>query len=373
MIKMNIPFVDLKSQYKAIKVEIDTAIQTVIEETEFIGGRHVKEFEKNFCQVYGVDHCISVANGTDSLYIIMKMLGIGEGDEIITAANSWISSSETITQTGARPVFVDIDPDYYSINEDLLEDAITPKTKAIIVVHLHGQMCEIEKILEICRRHGIYLIEDCAQSHFSEWKGKRAGTFGIAGSFSFYPGKNLGAYGDAGCIITNDQELSIKCRMYARHGALTKHKHEIEGINSRMDGLQASVLNVKLPHIIKWTEARITNAQIYSSLLSGNSNICLPKVRPHSKHTFHLYVIRTKKRDELMEFLKSKGIETAIHYPTALPNLKAYQYLDYSANDFPVASKYQSEILSLPMYPELNPEMIRYVADQINCFYDLHP
>jgi dTDP-4-amino-4,6-dideoxygalactose transaminase len=298
----------------------------------------------------------------------MKMLGIGPGDEVITVANSWISSSETISQTGATPVFVDIDPDYYSMNEQLLEKAVSPRTRAIIPVHLHGQTCDMDAIMAIANKHNLFVIEDCAQSHFSEFKGRRAGTMGIAASFSFYPGKNLGAYGDAGCVLTNDDELALKVRMYARHGALKKHQHQMEGINSRMDGLQAAILGAKLPYILEWTSQRIKNAELYNKFLSETEGIELPKVRPDSKHSFHLYVIRTEKRNELAEFLKSNGIETAVHYPVALPNMKAYEYLGYSASDFPVASKYQDRILSLPMYPELTEEQISYVADKIKDF-----
>ena len=366
---MKIPFVDLKAQYLGMKDQIDHAIFSVVNETAFIGGKYVKEFENAFANLYGVDHCIAVGNGTDSLYILMKMLGIGKGDEVITVANSWISSSETISQTGARPVFVDIDEVFYSINEKLLTDAITPSTKAIILVHLQGQVCELDVVKEICDRHGIFLIEDCAQSHFSEYKGTRVGTIGIAGSFSFYPGKNLGAYGDAGCIVTNNKELADKCRMYANHGALKKHHHIVEGINSRMDGLQAAILSAKLPHILNWTEKRIANAAKYDEQLSEIDEIVLPKVRPGTKHTFHLYVIRAKRRDELMDFLKAAGVETFIHYPTALPNLPAYAYLGKQNGHFPVASGYQSQILSLPMYPELTDEQITYIAQKIKEFY----
>ncbi|MFM1913803.1 MAG: hypothetical protein RIR51_1655, partial [Bacteroidota bacterium] len=262
-----IPFVDLKSQYLSIKEEVDSAIANVIENTTFIGGKNVNMFEEDFAKLYGVKHCISTANGTDSLFIIMKMLGIGDGDEVITVVNSWISSSETISQTGARPIFVDINPDYYSIDENKIEEVISSKTKAIIPVHLHGQICNMEIIMKIANKYGIPVIEDCAQSHFSELNGNKAGMYGIAGSFSFYPGKNLGAYGDAGCIITNDDNLAEKFRMYARHGALKKHDHQIEGINSRMDGIQAAILNAKLPYILTWTENRIRNASLYDKYL----------------------------------------------------------------------------------------------------------
>ncbi len=366
---MKIPFVDLKAQYLSIQSEIDTAIAQVINETAFIGGKYVENFERNFAAIYGVKHCISVANGTDSLYILLKMLGVGPGDEVITVANSWISSSETISQTGATPIFIDIDPDYYAINEQLIEKAITARTRAIVPVHLHGQACNIEAIVEIAKRHHLYVIEDCAQSHFSEFKGRRAGTIGDAGSFSFYPGKNLGAYGDAGCIITNNDELALKVKMYARHGALKKHQHQIEGINSRMDGLQAAILDAKLPHILKWTDLRIKNAGLYDKHLAGIEDIILPKVRPDTKHTFHLYVIRTGRRNQLAEFLKENGIETAVHYPVALPNMKAYEYLGHSPADFPIASQFQDEILSLPLFPELTEQQIIYVAGKIREFF----
>ncbi|MBZ0098052.1 MAG: DegT/DnrJ/EryC1/StrS family aminotransferase [Taibaiella sp.] len=366
---MQIPFVDLKAQYQDIKIDIDKAINDVISKTAFIGGEYVKEFERKFGELYGVKHVISCGNGTDSLYIIMKMLGIGNGDEVITAANSWISSSETISQTGAKPVFTDPDERYLSMGAEAVAKAITSATKAVIVVHLHGQMCDMDGIQQVCAAKGIYVIEDCAQSHFSEYNGRRAGTMGIAGSFSFYPGKNLGAYGDAGCIVTNDDALAEKCRMYANHGALKKHHHEMEGINSRMDGLQAAILSAKLPHILKWTKQRIANAALYNKYLNNIAEIILPAVRSGSSHTFHLYMIRAQRRDELQAHLKQHGIETAIHYPTALPNLPAYKYLGLSDADFPFATQLQNEILSLPMYPELTEDSIQYIAGCIRSFY----
>lgn len=366
---MNVPFVDLYAQYRSIQPAIDAAIATTIRQTAFIGGAPVKEFEAAFARSYGVNQVVSCANGTDSLYIIMKMLGIGAGDEVITVANSWISSSETITQTGARPVFVDIDPVYYSMDENKLEQAITANTKAVIAVHLQGQVCAIERIAEICRDKDIYLIEDCAQSHFSSFNGVNAGLWGVAASFSFYPGKNLGAYGDAGCIITNDEALARKCRMYANHGALVKHQHQIEGINSRLDGLQAAILSAKLPYLQQWTDARNQNAARYHQQLEGLEQVVRPEVRPGTRHSFHLYVVRVQQRTALMAWLKERGIDSVIHYPTPLPLLPCYAYLGHSAADFPVASAYQPQILSLPLYPEMTADMIDYVCDAIRDFY----
>jgi len=364
-----VPFVDLKSQYESIRPEIDQAIAAVIGETAFIGGHYVRQFESEFAALLGTNHVISCANGTDSLYIIMKALGIGPGDEVITVANSWISSSETISQAGSKPVFVDLHPDFFSINEEQIESVIRPNTKAIIAVHLHGQMCDIDRIQDLCKKYDLHLIEDCAQSHLSSLNHIYAGLRGIAASFSFYPGKNLGAYGDAGCIITNNEQLASDCRMFANHGALKKHHHQIEGINSRMDGLQAAILSAKLPYLKGWTEARVRHACVYDRFLQGIDQIKMPIVRPNSVHSFHLYVIRAQDRDGLSSHLRSEGIETAIHYPTALPNLPAYAYLGHTPSDFPEATKAQSEILSLPMYPELTESQIQYVCDQIRAFY----
>ena len=366
---MKIPFVDLKAQYHFIKDEIDIAIQNVINETSFIKGKYVQQFEEEYADAYGVKHCISCANGTDAIYIALKALGVGTGDEVITVANSWISTSETITQTGAKPVFVDIEPEYYTIDVSRIEEKITPKTKAIIPVHLFGQPAEMDTIIDICKRHNLFLVEDCAQAHFAEWKGQKVGTFGIAGTFSFFPGKNLGAYGDAGAIISNDDDVAQKARMFANHGSLIKHKHEFEGINSRMDGIQAAILSVKLPYIHEWNQKRLQNALLYNELLADVGGIEIPKIRPKVKHIFHLYVVRTPKRDKLQKYLKECGISTGIHYPTALPFLKAYNYLKHEPEDYPVAYQYQDEILSLPMFPELSTEQIHFIYEKIKEFF----
>jgi dTDP-4-amino-4,6-dideoxygalactose transaminase len=367
---MHIPFVDLKAQYTSIKSDIDNAINSVVSETAFIGGKYVKEFEKSFAQAYGVKHCISCANGTDSLYIIMKMLGVGSGDEVITVANSWISSAETIGQTGATPVFVDIDQVYFSSMDMAgFEKAITPKTKAVIAVHLHGQALDIQLIADICNQHNIALIEDCAQSHFTQQNGINVGTFGIAGSFSFYPGKNLGAYGDAGCIVTNDDALAEKFRMYANHGALVKHQHQIEGINSRLDGLHAAILTAKLPYLLQWNQARRNVAQQYDTLLANVGDVQVARVRPNTTHTYHLFVILTKERDALKKHLELHGVDTAIHYPTIMPLMPAYAHLNYTASQFPNAVAYQNSCLSLPIFPEMESSQIEYVANTIKQFF----
>ena len=366
---MKVPFVDLKSQYKNIKSEIDSAIYDVIEETAFIGGKYVDLFKLDFQKEYNVKHCIPVANGTDAIYITLKMLGIGKGDEVITSATSWISTSETISQTGAKPVFVDIDTNYYTIDHLKIKEKITKNTKAIIPVHLYGQMADVNYINSICNEYNLFMIEDCAQSHFSELNGKLAGKTGIASTFSFYPGKNLGAYGDAGCIITNNNKLAEKIYMYSNHGALKKHDHKIEGVNSRLDGLQAAILSVKLPYIRKWNESRILIAKKYNQNLNGVGDIELPKIRENSKHTFHLYVIKTSKRDDLKAFLYKKGISTAIHYPVSLPMMPAYNRYSFKKNDYPLSYNHSKKILSLPIYPELSSKKVEYIIKVIKSFY----
>lgn len=366
---MNVPFVDLKAQYQTIKTPIDTAIQEVINQTAFVGGQFPKAFENQFAKAYGVEHCIGVANGTDAIYIALKALGIGPGDEVITVANSWISTSETISQAGAKPVFVDIDT-FSTIDPTKIEEKITAKTKAIIPVHLYGQPADIERIKEICTEHRLFLIEDCAQAHFARFDEQYVGTFGDIATFSFYPGKNLGAYGDAGAIITNNTQLAEKMRMYANHGALKKHHHQIEGINSRLDGIQAAVLLAKLPYIGQWNSRRAEVAKQYNQLLKNIPEIETPFCRSNVQHVYHLYVIRTRHRDALKQFLAEKEIGTAIHYPTALPLLPAYKYLNHSAKDFPLAAQYQNEILSLPLFPEITEQQIHYVAEQIKRFFE---
>jgi dTDP-4-amino-4,6-dideoxygalactose transaminase len=366
---MNIPFVDLNAQYDSIKEDIDASINAVISEKSFIGGKYVGNFEQSFAQMMGVKHCVPVGNGTDALFIAMKMLGIGLGDEVITTALSWISTSESISQTGAKPIFIDINEQYYTIDEEMIEKKITSATKAILPVHIYGQPTNMTVIKNLCDKHGLFLIEDCAQAHFAEWREQKVGTFGNAGTFSFFPSKNLGAYGDAGAIVTNDDDYAIKCRMYANHGALIRHHHKFEGLNSRLDGLQAAILSAKLPHILEWNQKRRDNANIYNQLLDGLSEVSLPIVHPDALHVFHLYVIKVKNREDLGKYLKNKGIATGIHYPTPLPFLEAYDYLEEDEADYPVAVSNQKEILSLPMYPELEFRQIEYICDEIKGFY----
>ena len=365
---MKIDFVDLKRQYNTIKNEIDESISRVINNTNFILGPEVDKFEKSFAKLNKVNHCVSVANGTDSLFIILKCLGIGNGDEVITVCNSWISSSESISLTGAKPVFCDIYEDSLSMNTDTLEGLINSNTKAIMPVHLFGNPCDMSIIKKLATKYDLFIVEDCAQAHLAEYDNNLVGTFGIASSYSFFPGKNLGAYGDAGCILTNDQNFALKCRMFARHGAIKKHDHIIEGVNSRMDNLQASILNVKINYLQEWTEKRRSIASMYDDELN-NLPIGLIKNIPKSISSYHLYVITTDYRDELKDYLQTNGISSAIHYPKIIPLQPAYKKYSYTEEDFPVGYKMQSKILSLPIFPELTENELIYISSKIKDFY----
>jgi dTDP-4-amino-4,6-dideoxygalactose transaminase len=368
---MNIQLVDLKAQYESIKPEIDAAIAQVIAKTAFIGGPFAQEFEKNFAAFCKAKHCIGVGNGTDAIFIALKALGIGQGDEVITVANSFIATSEAITMTGARVVFVDINPRTYNIDVTKIEAKITPRTKAIVPVHLYGQPADMDSILEIARRHNIKIVEDCAQAHGAEYKGRRIGSIGDMACFSFYPGKNLGAYGDAGAMVTSSDDLAVKARMFANHGRIDKYNHEKEGVNSRMDGLQGAILNTKLGHLEDWTEKRRRNAYLYNEHLKGLP-VVLPEEIPDVRAVYHLYVIRVKAelRQGLQDHLKKYGIATGIHYPIALPNLIAYEYLKHTEKDYPEATGASEEIVSLPMYPELMDSQIEYITKEINSFFN---
>ena len=359
----SIPFVDLKAQYDSIKPEIDAAIASVIAETAFIGGPHVAAFEDAFARYCGVSHCVGVANGTDALFVALKALGIGAGDEVITVANSFVATSEAIRMAGAQVVFVDIDPATYNLDVSRLEERITPRTKAIIPVHLYGQPADMAPIAEIARKHGLRIVGDAAQAHGALYRGQPIAQLADITCYSFYPGKNLGAYGDAGALVTNNGDWATAARMFANHGRTKKYDHDLEGVNSRLDGLQAAVLNVKLRHIEEWTERRRQNASRYTEALAGTS-LVTPRELANVRSVYHLYVVRVPggRREALQEYLKARGINTGIHYPIALPYLNAYRHLQHGPDDFPNARRIADEILSLPMFPELSSEQIGYVA-----------
>ena len=364
---MKVPFVDLHAQYLTIKDEIDRAIAEVIAESAYIRGRHVDAFEQAWARTLGVKRCISCANGTDAIYIALRGLGLRPGDEVITSAHSWISTSETITQAGGRVVFCDTDAETFTIDPVDVERKITPSTVGIITVHLYGQPADMGAIMTIAKKRNLWVIEDCAQAHLASYKGQLVGTFGDVATFSFYPGKNLGAYGDAGCVVTNDDRLGDWMVTFARHGG--KGDHIMEGINSRMDGLQAAILNAKLPHLPAWTAARRRVAACYNELLENMGDVITPTVKSDRDHVYHLYVVRTENRDALREHLNQADISTVLNYSKALPFYPAYAYLGHVPQDFPVAYFNQSRILSLPIYPEMPEEAITEVADTIGLFW----
>lgn len=366
---MKIPFVDLREQYNSIRTEIDTAIQEVIESCAFIRGKYVQDFELSFASYCCAKYCIGVANGTDALFIGLRALGVGRGDEVVVPANSFVATSEAVTMTGAKVVFTDCHPDTYNMEPTLIRSKINSKTKAIIPVHLYGQPADLGAICAIAEEHGLKIVQDCAQAHGAQIDGRHLSHYGDLLCFSFFPAKNLGAYGDAGAVVTNDGELAQKIAMYSNHGRVSKYDHEFEGINSRMDGLQAAILSVKLKYLPEWTAGRRRNASLYDGMLADVSGVVRPYRKEGLAHSYHLYVIRATDRDDLRAWLDKHNIASGVHYPIALPNLTAYRYLGHNPEDFPVASSYQSQILSLPMYPEMSPEMIGYVADTVKEFY----
>jgi dTDP-4-amino-4,6-dideoxygalactose transaminase len=361
-----VPFVDLHRQYLSIKDEVDEALRLVIGESAFIRSRFVTEFEAQFAAAVGVRRCVSCANGTDALYVAMRALGLRPGDEVITTAHSWISTSETITQAGGSVVFADTDATTFTIDPRAIESMITDRTVGIIPVHLYGQPADMDPILEIARRRGLWVIEDCAQAHMAEYRGRKVGSMGVMATFSFYPGKNLGAMGDAGCLVTNDDRLADWSELFARHGG--KGEHLIEGINSRLDGIQAAVLSVKLPHLGSWTAARRQVAVRYDHALTGLDWLGTPRVAEGRTHVYHLYVIRARRRDALRQRLSELGISTMLNYPRALPFYPAYARLGHAPPDFPNAYAAQEEILSLPIFPEMTEEETDVVADAIRSF-----
>lgn len=363
-----VPFADLHAQYLTIKPEIDAAIADVIRTSAFIRGAHVHRFEEEFSTAVGAKHCVSCANGTDSLYIAMHALGVRPGDEVLTSAHSWISTSEAVTQSGGTVVFCDTDINTYTIDPCQIEARITPRTVGIIPVHLYGQPADMPAIMSLAKRHNLWVIEDCAQAHLARLDGQLVGSFGDVASYSFYPGKNLGAMGDAGALTTNDQRLADRMAMFARHGGLTKGDHQIEGINSRLDGLQAAVLSVKLTRLANWTIRRRSVAAAYAKLLAGAPGVEPPETAPGREHVFHLYVIRHPQRDALARHLAARGIQTVINYPTALPFLPAYARYQHRPKQFPNAHRSQSRILSLPIFPEITDSQIDAVNQAIRSF-----
>ncbi len=360
-----VPFLDLSAQYVAIREEIRSSLEEVFDSVSFVGGPFVERFEEEFAIFCGCGYAAGTSNGTSALWMTLLCLGIGQGDEVITVPNTFIATAEAITFTGARPVFVDVEERSHTMNPALLEKAITPKTKAIIPVHLFGQPADMDPIMEIARKHGILVVEDACQAHGAQYKGKTAGTIGDAGCFSFYPGKNLGAYGEAGAVVTNDPQLADKIKILRDHGQSRKYYHKVIGWNGRMDGLQGAVLSVKLRYLPAWNEARRKNAEHYSSLLSDLEEIILPSEMDYARHIYHLYVIRTRRRDELKIYPAEKGIECGIHYPVPVHLQEAYRQFGFLKGTFPVAEKCAEEILSLPMYPELTREQIGYVAAEL--------
>lgn len=363
-----VPFVDLYAQYLTIKEDVDAVIADVVKNSLFIRGPYVQRFEEQFSEMFGVKHCVSCANGTDSLYIAMRALDIKPGDEVIAPAHSWISTTETITQAGGKVVFCDTDSETFTIDPAQIESKITSRTVGIIPVHLYGQPADMDPIMNIARKHKLWVLEDCAQAHLARYKGQLVGTFGHAASFSFYPGKNLGAMGDAGAIITNDSELATRMTMFARHGGLTKGDHQIEGINSRLDGLQAAILSVKLPHLPVWTARRQQIAQKYTEMLAPLLAVKPPKIAESREHVWHLFVIRHESRDALARHLNNSNIQTVINYPVALPFLPAYKRFAHTPQDFPTAYHHQSRILSLPIYPEISDQQIEMVVAAVRSF-----
>jgi dTDP-4-amino-4,6-dideoxygalactose transaminase len=365
-------FLDLKSQYLSIKPEVDGAIQDVIENSAFIGGKHVAQFEDSFSNYVGVDYCIGVGNGTDALEIAIEALDMPIGSEIIVPANSFIASSEAVTRSGHRVVFVDIDTESYVVSIEDLKKRITPKTKAIMAVHLYGHSCDMDELAALAKEFELYIIEDCAQAHGAEYKGKRVGGIGDVATFSFYPGKNLGAYGDGGAITTNNSELAVQCRKIANHGRVAKYNHDFEGRNSRLDGLQAAILNVKLKYLDGWIEKRIEIANKYLQELDGVGDVILPIKQDWTKQAYHLFVIRTDRRDELKSYLSEKDIQTGIHYPISLAKLKAYEYIGQK-NDQMFANTSDNSLLSLPIGEFLSESDIKLVVQSIKTFFLCNP
>lgn len=364
---MKVPFVDFAPMHKAIRQSIRDAFTEVYDKNWFIGGEHCGSFEENFARFCGVPHCIGCGNGLDALHLILTAAGIGKGDEVIVPAQTFIATALAVTYAGARPVYVDIEPQYYALDPSKIESAITPKTKAIIMVHLYGQVGRLQEVSAIAQRHGLMLIEDAAQAHGALYQGKKAGSLGRASGFSFYPGKNLGALGDAGAVCTNDPALADRVRALGNYGSHQKYLHEYQGFNSRLDEVQAAFLDVKLKYLEQWQQEREKIAQRYLEEIQ-NPHIQLPKKNPDGRHAWHIFAIQTTERTKLEQWLDEKGIGHQVHYPVAMHLHQAYQELGYREGDFPVAEKSASHELSLPIYIGMSREQIDYVIDAVNRF-----
>lgn len=362
---MQIPFLDLKAHHDPLKSELLAAIAEVIDTNAFAGGPFVERFEQDFAAFCGSQFAIGVGNGTDALWLALLALGVGPGDEVITVPNSFIATAEAISYCGATPVFIDIDEQTYTMDSGRLESAITPRTKAIIPVHLYGQMADMDPILEIAKKHELPVIEDACQAHGAEYKGRKAGTLGVAGCFSFYPGKNIGALGEAGAIVTNDPDLRQKMRVLRDHGQARKYHHSVIGWNARMDGIQGAVLRIKLQHLARNNAARRAHAALYDSLFQCVPGVIAPKISPRGVPVYHLYVIQVKNRDVLLAWLAGKGIGCAIHYPVPIHLQEAYRSLKLPRGSFPVAERCADEILSLPMFPELTASQVTTAAQMV--------
>lgn len=359
-----IPLVDLKAQSKSIREEVLTAIAEVVDSCAFILGPQVTEFEKQFAEYCGAKHCIGLANGTEALHMALRALDIGPGDEVITAGNSFAATAFAIGYTGAKAVFVDIDPDDYNIDVTLIEQAISDKTKAIIPVHLYGQPARMKELMAIAEKHNLRVVEDTAQGHGSEIDGKRSGTFGDVGCFSFYPGKNLGAYGDGGAVVTDSDELAEKFRLLRNYGQKVKNRHDMLAYNCRLDTMQAAVLLVKMKYIEQWTDQRNQVAQWYREALK-DVDVVLPMQHDNVRHVYHLFVVRHPKRDEILERLAQDKVFGGVHYPNPLMHAESFQSSPCFPMGLPVASAHSKEILSLPMYPEMTKEQVETVAKSL--------
>jgi dTDP-4-amino-4,6-dideoxygalactose transaminase len=357
-----IPFVDLKAQYRAIRGEVERAFGEVFEQAAFVDSPFVARFEEAFAGYCDARHAVAVGNGTCALWLALLGLGVGAGDEVITVPNTFVATAEAILLCGAKPVFVDVEETSYNLDHRLLEAAITSRTKAILPVHLFGQTCDLDPILEVARARGLAVVEDASQAHGALYKGRRAGSLGRAGCFSFYPSKNLGAYGEAGAIVTNDDELAARLRLLRNHGSRTKYSHVAFGWNARMDGLQGAALRVKLDHLESWNEARRRHARAYGERLRDVHDVVLPVEAPYARHVYHLYVVRIPRRDEIRRELEANGISCGVHYPRPLHLQEGYADLGYREGAFPVAEACARTFLSLPMFAELREEQISRVA-----------